>query len=119
MSPFLRSLAPPFVAFLFGSLLGPSLAKEYLPRASSKAQDLTAEQLEILSHMSIVHLDDGKGNLLETIRISVVSPPRFAQPGSKRIRSKPVCSIATMPSETAADQTRSQLGCAGGTPATG
>jgi hypothetical protein len=34
---------------------------------------VTAEQAEILSHMSIVHLDDGQGGTAKTIRVSDIN----------------------------------------------
>jgi hypothetical protein len=53
-------------------LLG--MAQSTLPGSHTQITTLTQQQREILSHMSIVYLDDGHGNLVnKTIRISGVN----------------------------------------------
>ena len=39
-------------------------------QASAFENSLTPEQLEILSHLSIVQLDDGQGGTVKTIRLT-------------------------------------------------
>ena len=52
--------------FLAGALFQGTLSQQLRPT-------LTPEQAEILSHLSIVYLDDGQGSTTKTIRISDVN----------------------------------------------
>lgn len=64
------------VSLLVGAVLGAtalSLAAAQSPIVAQTTLTLTAQQREILSHMSIVQLDDGSGNDCKTIQISGVN----------------------------------------------
>lgn len=64
------------VSLLVGAVLGAlglSVTAAQSPLSAQQALTLTAEQREILSHMSLVDLDDGLGNARRTIQISGVN----------------------------------------------
>ncbi len=61
--------------FAGAAILGPLASRSQSPSVTSKTKlaVLSAEQRQILDHMSIVYLDDGYGGALETIEISGVN----------------------------------------------
>lgn len=63
-----------FTVVLYGSgaARSPQTAATALNSASQRLS-LTPEQAEILSHLSLVYLDDGTGNLVKTIEVSGVN----------------------------------------------
>jgi len=60
---------PIFVSCVFGLVIVPAAAAQGSVSAT-RVRTLTAEQEEILSHMSIVYLDDGVGGAVKTIRLT-------------------------------------------------
>lgn len=61
---------PIFAALMIVGLVIAGIAGAQQPQRFPR---LTAEQAEILSHLSIVHLDDGQGGLVKTIRFTGVN----------------------------------------------
>ncbi len=58
---------------LFSFALVPSAWGKQIPGPATQIVILTPEQREILSHMSIVFLDDGLGGTVKTIRLTGVN----------------------------------------------
>jgi len=59
--------------FLLGSVVVPTATGLQGTITPTRVRTLTAEQEEILSHMSIVYLDDGQGGTVKTVDISGVN----------------------------------------------
>ena len=60
-------------SLLVGTLLAPAAAGVQAVSTAHRVNGLTAEQAEILSHLSIVYLDDGQGGTVKTLDISGIN----------------------------------------------